>query len=256
MHLILSVLLSALLHPGVSVGEVVYSFPTAREDCRNGIDDDGDGQVDCADGDCATAANCDEPPTGGCDAPTGLSNRSRKGGREQTFSWNSVSGASSYEIEVFTGGQSVFTTSLSGTSINVSGFNRGASYTWRVRANCGSNGVSDWANASFNARLAQQQLINAPELAAFPNPVGNGEVTVNWDLADTELAISSGVLKVNDRAIIVRLSDMNGRIISEQKSIGGFGSTTLNVSTLAPGVFVVRVIAEDGYSVSTKLVRL
>ena len=28
------------------------------EDCSNGTDDDGDGQVDCADTDCASSPNC------------------------------------------------------------------------------------------------------------------------------------------------------------------------------------------------------
>jgi MYXO-CTERM domain-containing protein len=34
----------------------------ASEDCGNGLDDDGDGLVDCADPDCATAPSCTAPP--------------------------------------------------------------------------------------------------------------------------------------------------------------------------------------------------
>ena len=36
----------------------------AAEDCANGVDDDGDGDVDCDDADCADAANCEVVPVG------------------------------------------------------------------------------------------------------------------------------------------------------------------------------------------------
>ena len=36
----------------------------AVEDCANGVDDDGDGDVDCDDADCADAANCEVVPVG------------------------------------------------------------------------------------------------------------------------------------------------------------------------------------------------
>jgi cysteine-rich repeat protein len=37
---------------------VPYGVPFPPENCDDGVDDDGDGLVDCADGDCATAAQC------------------------------------------------------------------------------------------------------------------------------------------------------------------------------------------------------
>jgi len=53
MYLLLSVLLSILSPASVVGGEkIAYGFATAREDCRNGLDDDGDGLVDLRDPDC------------------------------------------------------------------------------------------------------------------------------------------------------------------------------------------------------------
>jgi len=38
------------------------------EDCANGLDDDKDDAVDCADSDCAGNPKCEEPPITGCPA--------------------------------------------------------------------------------------------------------------------------------------------------------------------------------------------
>jgi hypothetical protein len=40
------------------------------EDCVNGIDDDSDGQADCADSECAAAPSCQAPAHGTCATPT------------------------------------------------------------------------------------------------------------------------------------------------------------------------------------------
>lgn len=37
------------------------SGPTTEQDCENGADEDGDGDIDCADADCADAWNCNLP---------------------------------------------------------------------------------------------------------------------------------------------------------------------------------------------------
>jgi secreted trypsin-like serine protease len=48
---------------------VGYTGGTASENCTNGVDDDGDGAVDCADTNCASAANCQ---TSACTSPVSL----------------------------------------------------------------------------------------------------------------------------------------------------------------------------------------
>jgi len=46
-----------------------YTGGATSENCSNGTDDDGDGQIDCADPDCASAANCQ---TSACTSPVTL----------------------------------------------------------------------------------------------------------------------------------------------------------------------------------------
>jgi len=45
-------------------GTVSPPGPDPVEDCANGVDDDGDGAVDCDDADCVDAANCEVVPAG------------------------------------------------------------------------------------------------------------------------------------------------------------------------------------------------
>ena len=50
--------------PATLVHAEVSPPGAAAEDCANGVDDDGDGDVDCDDADCADAANCEVVPVG------------------------------------------------------------------------------------------------------------------------------------------------------------------------------------------------
>ena len=73
-----------------------------------------------------------------------------------TLSWNAVSGATSYRLQVST--SSAFTSTvydnaaLTGTSATINGLNRGSTYYWRANAT-GSGGTSGWsAPWSFSTR--------------------------------------------------------------------------------------------------------
>lgn len=226
--------------------------PPAEEICDNGIDDGGDGQVDCADGDCAGDTAC--APTGSCDAPTGLTHTRRKGGREATLSWNVVSGAADYDVEVFNAGGSLIASgTVGGTSANVSGLTKNAAYTWRVRANCGS-GISDWADGAFNARLAGLDILE--DITAYPNP-SQETVNVSWDLsAPAPAGISEPVSAKTAGPVVILIRDMTGRTVLQQDVEGDQQSAQLNVSNLSPGVFLIQVANAEGQSVSTKLIKL
>ncbi|MEZ5001804.1 MAG: fibronectin type III domain-containing protein [Chitinophagales bacterium] len=65
------------------------------EICNNGIDDDGDGQIDCLDGDCATDSNC-ALASDSCEAPTDLSIDNITSSSAD-FSW---SGAGTFDVEL------------------------------------------------------------------------------------------------------------------------------------------------------------
>ncbi len=237
--------------PGLLSASCGGVTPPADEICDNGIDDDGDGLVDCADPDCSSASNCDTPPTG-CAAPSGLTHTRRKGGREATLAWNSVSGATAYEVEVYRNGSLVTSGTVSGTSANISGLTKNAAYTWRVRSIC-SGSTSDWSNGSFNARLNGDYGDQA--ISAYPNPASNGEVLINWNLGATApLAITEA--KTGTQTTTLQLISISGQLIRTVEVEGDVEQASVDVSGLASGVYIVVVSTTDGDSAKTKLVKL
>lgn len=225
--------------------------PTDPEICDNGIDDDGDGLIDCEDDDCTSDPSCDVPP-GDCAAPTGLTHARRKGGREATLSWNASSGATAYEVEVYRDGSVIASGTVTGTSANITGLTKNAAYTWRVRTVCNGT-VSDWSNGSFNARLTNQFTDQA--VAAYPNPVRAGEVIVSWNLGDdAPISISEGKASAGDATI--HLMSISGQLIRTFSIEGDVEQTSLDVSELASGVYIIHVMTEGGEVASTKLVKL
>ncbi|MGB3799240.1 MAG: zinc metalloprotease, partial [Lewinella sp.] len=153
--------------------------PTPQEICDNGIDDDGDGLTDCDDPDCSYASDC-TPPAGDCVAPSGLTSRTGKGGRELSMSWNAADGALSYFVEVLENGAIYASGTVSGTGASIS-IAKNASYSWRVRSNCATGATSDFAETSV--RVASRLTgASAAELGVYPNPSNLSEITVTWDL--------------------------------------------------------------------------
>jgi hypothetical protein len=167
--------------------------PPTNENCTNGIDDDGDGLVDCDDPDCDTDPSC--APTGSCDAPTNLQHTRQKGGKEALLEWNAVSGANSYDVEVYNSSGALHASgNVTSNAATVGGLTKNAAYTWRVRANCGGSS-SDWTDGAFNARLdGNFQSVNVEEVIAYPNPTSQDQVTVVWNL-DNSAPKATGVFE-------------------------------------------------------------
>ncbi len=76
------------------------------------------------------------PPPPSCDTPSGLGTTGVTD-VDGTLTWNAVSGASSYTVEIFTGGNSIYTTSVSTNSLSLTGFAAGTTYSFTVQADCG-----------------------------------------------------------------------------------------------------------------------
>ncbi|MCP9234888.1 zinc metalloprotease [Lewinella sp. JB7] len=195
-----------------------------------------------------------EPPTAeNCDAPTGLSSSRGKGGREMTLSWNPASGALSYYVEIFDGGSLYASGSVSGTSASVN-VNKNTTYTYRVRSTCTAGAVSGWTEGS--GRTARLTATSERELGVFPNPTDRHEVTVTWSLNSATLATLAPTLTSGPAGRIrVELRDLTGRLYREL-NVADTGQTSVSVGDLAGGVYLITVSDEEGYSVSTRLVKL
>ena len=227
--------------------------PNPQEICDNGVDDDGDGLVDCDDPDCSYASTC-APPPGDCVAPSNPVSNVGKGGRELTMSWGAASGALSYYVEVYQNSSLYASGTVSGTSASVS-ISKNASYSWQVRSNCASGAVSEFSGT--NVRTASRiTAASRRELDVYPNPTNLSEVTVTWDLrVSTTLIANPVVTETAGADVTVAVRDITGRVL-QQRTMADQGQTTLDVSDLRTGVYLVQVRTQDGYAVSTKFVKL
>jgi len=228
--------------------------PPASEICNNGIDDDGDGLVDCADPDCGSDPLCANPGT--CNPPTNLQHTRQQGGRAALLSWNASTGANDYDVEVFSGSTLIASGTIAGTSATVSGLTKNAAYTWRVRANC-TGSTSAWADGAFNARLGAANI--QEEIMAYPNPVKDGMVILNWDLASTDNALPSIAAFVpgaqSQSPALIQMHDITGKPVISKNVAAGIQTEQLDVSQLPAGIYIIRVINASGTSASVKLIK-
>lgn len=232
--------------------------PADPEICDNGIDDDGDGLIDCADGDCAGATNC-APPPGTCAAPTNLTHTRQKGGQEALLQWTASPDAQSYFVEVYFGNGTLYASgTITGTGATVSGLAKNDPYTWRVRSNCAGGAVSDWADGAFNARLAQAAFGTTEEVAVYPNPTNFGQVNISWDLASTATPGISALTEQREAfgPVTIRVHSLTGQTLLQRAVADGSQSTLLDISSLSAGVYHIQVTDAEGYSASTKLIKL
>lgn len=195
-----------------------------------------------------------EPPTAGdCDAPTGLGSSRGKGGRQLTISWNAASGAQTYAVEIYDGNSLYASGSVSGTSASVN-VSKNVTYTYRVRSACAGGAVSAWAEGS--GRTARLAGTTDREVGIFPNPTNAREVTLTWDLNPSILTGVNPILVAGGaEQIRVEVRDLTGRVL-RQLTVADTGQTSLNVGDLVGGVYLINVSNENGYTVSTRLVKL
>jgi hypothetical protein len=92
--------------------------------------------------------------TGGCSTPTGLA-ASNVTTNSANISWNSVSGANSYDLQYRISGASTWTTvNTSNTSYTLTGLSPSTTYNTRVRANCTGQSSSYTSIVNFTTTSA------------------------------------------------------------------------------------------------------
>ncbi|MGB0523915.1 MAG: endonuclease, partial [Flammeovirgaceae bacterium] len=98
-----------------------------------------------------------------CDTPTGLASSSITTS-SFVLSWNAVSGASTYQVEL--NGSVVAT--ISGTSYTVTGLNASTTYACRVRTNCSSDNSGYTSTLNVTTDAAAPTWTCSSTVAAFP----------------------------------------------------------------------------------------
>jgi hypothetical protein len=114
-----------------------------------------------------------------CAVPSGLS-ASSIGETSATLSWNSVSGAESYDVRYkATSASSWTTTNRTSTSYSVSGLSASTEYEFQVRTNC-SDGSSDYsASSTFTTDDPVPTTCDVPTNLAASNITGSS-AKLSW----------------------------------------------------------------------------
>ncbi len=204
--------------------------------CSDGVQNGNETGVDCG-GDCAAC-----PPSGSCDAPSGLYYQSKQNGRRATLSWSAVGAADSYTVGLREAGSSSWTEStVSGIEATFTGLTKNNNYEWQVRSNCGSDN-SAYASASFTAGTSGRYTGEVADIHIYPNPANNIlSIELNVSTAN-EIALAPAVAENLQISVI----DVYGKLmyrttVSEDQEL-----LDINVNTLSNGMYFLRVETEDG----------
>ncbi len=202
--------------------------------CNDGMQNGDETGVDCG-GSCTACDTGGGGDTGGsCDAPTGLASSPAGKGKKlkANLSWDAVSGASSYTVELRTQGGSWSSGSTTGTSIQASGISSGTVYEWRVQADC-----SDWsAIASFvggqSGRLAEgaEGETTPLSISVYPNPAVD-QINVTYDNFNANEVLTLSVY------------DIWGRLVSQERVTPNTfqNSKALDISGLNSGSYIIHL---------------
>lgn len=181
-------------------------------------------------------------PTGGggggsCEPPTTLTNKTI-GSTYASISWNTVSGATSYTLQIKLANQNDWFTlgAVSVTSVVLSGLQPSTSYHWRIKPNCSNSYSSSkllTTTSGFGndgtANLSQPSVLENGEMGAltlFPNPANE---TLNLRYI--------GETSSETRVVVM---DATGRVVANQ----GF-QTRLDVGAFAPGVYFIHLMDNE-----------
>ena len=213
---------------------------SAGATCADGVQNGNETGVDCG------GPDCDPCNSGGsCDTPGGLfaSNIKPKSAK---LNWTSVSGATSYIIQLDEAGQTnwnIFTTN--NTNLNVSGLTKNQAYDWNVQAVCGSDNSTVSGNCNFVAGksntgdCAARLSLTNEEINLYPNPA-------------TDLIYIKGLQLDEFKAI--QIMNVNGQ--RQTKLNSDIIQNGIDITNLNQGVYYLKVILQDNKVVTKKFIVL
>jgi len=166
-----------------------------------------------------------------------------------------VAGAKNYAVQVrkvhpyTTGWSSPYL--LNATSVRYSGFRTGDSYEWRLQAHC-DDGSSDFATLVFTMGQNARRVA-APNTFLYPNPAGD-QVTVNLLAIAPAEVLPSPVDTAPEfgPSVGISLIDITGRQLLFQPVNEQAATVELNTSTLAPGIYFVKVTDAEGQMIEAQ----
>ncbi len=162
-----------------------------------------------------------------CNVPTGLT-ASDVQGESITITWNNDANVSSWNIQYRPEGGQLSTASTQTNSYTITGLTGGTTYQIQVQANCGDGNLSDWSPAINVTTTGIENWLES-SVNLYPNPAKEYvDIRVDGDLNVT----------------MMEVYDVYGKLINTVNVIDN--PTRINVSSLANGMYFVRVTTEKG----------
>ncbi len=160
-----------------------------------------------------------------------------------SFDWTNATGASSYELEIDTSptfSASPVTYTASSSNYTVSTLTGATDYFWRVRASDGSTWGQWTPEWKFTTKVDDVSLdeLESSVYSIYPNPTSS-QVMISYAAMPGEIEIS--VFNTLGDLVATHTRDANGETIF---SING-----------APGVYLVKISAENGAEERVRLVK-
>ena len=164
-----------------------------------------------------------------CQVPTGLS-VGNVAQTTATANWTAGDTETAWDLQYKQHSASIWgdTIPLTAHTYNFTGLTASTQYDVRVRANCGSNNISDWTNTVTFTTEPDGIADYEHSVSLYPNP-NNGRFTINNEQ-----------LIMND----VQVYDVYGKLL---KTIEADANTVgLDVRELSAGMYFVRISTEKG----------
>jgi hypothetical protein len=171
-----------------------------------------------------------------CDVPTGL-DTTTVANESITITWNANANVNSWNIQYRPVGGQWSNATANTNSYTITGLTGNTDYEIQVQANCGGGNLSDWSS-SLLVHTHSTGLMNYLEnsVVLFPNPAKE-YVDIRID----------GELNVTGMEVY----DVYGKLINTVGVCDTPVQTRINVSTLANGMYFVRVTTEEGVVTKT-----
>lgn len=156
-----------------------------------------------------------------------------------SFVWNLLTGAGSYEYQCATDNNFtsiVQTGTVNGTTIPFSGLAINTTYYWRVRANVSGN-VSLWSSIwSFttDSTLENPEFETSNEIKIYPNPVNR-------------------ILNIKSNETIKEFFVYD--VLGKKVIVDHVSSNSIDVSNLAQGIYIIKVISENNEDYFAKFIK-
>ena len=163
-----------------------------------------------------------------CNTPTGLT-VGEATDVSIAITWDADANVSSWNIQYSAAGGTLNSATSTTNSYTITGLTPETTYTIQVQANCGDGNLSEWTSAVTGTTTVGIDSWLASSVNLYPNPAREYvDIRVDGDLNVT----------------MIEVYDVYGKLINTVNVIDN--PTRINVSSLADGMYFVRVTTEEG----------